>query len=200
MLFGIIRIVFVGFVFIAGLLIIRKSKAIQKKKIYYILAALTMVLYVVVYLFPFENAFVTFPSAESAYKYSNRGTIDLVVDGNESTLVVNQKDETSVYTILPKSDKGWKIGFGMNSKSRVQKVYGSVFIEIYRYKDSDDYYVKIFDTDGGETEIYDNHNSEFYHLEHMVLGESYYTYYACINGFDDSYTITVNGTEITFTE
>lgn len=200
MYFVTIRLIFWSLVFIACFLLIRKSVIVNKRKWYTIVFTIIIVLTAVSATIPFENTFLTFSSPESAFSYSSNSTLKLIVNGEKSDFAVGVKDDKYVYTIIPKSDNGWKSGVGFNSKRVIQTTDDGISICVYQYKNSSDYYVTILDTNGGPSEISDNSNSKFYHLEKASaeLNRTFYTYYACISDFNSKYTITVNDEIIRF--
>ena len=194
MLFIIIRFVFWSLFLVICCYLIKKSHVIRKRK-WLLIAFVTIVLLITASdLIPVENIFVTFPSPESAYNYNNSGDVKLVVDGEKTDFIVGLKGDTTVYTIVPKSEGGWKLGMALNTKRVFQMIYDGIIIYVYQYQHSDDYYVTVLDTNGGKLEITDNRDSKFQYMEqeNSVLNESFYTYYTYIKGFDDQYTLTVN--------
>lgn len=120
------------------------------------------------------------------------------MDGEKASFSVGTKGDTNVYSIVPKSSNGWKLGMGLDTKRPFQKIYNDIAIYVYQYKSTDDYYITVTDTNGGSLDITDNRKSKFKYLEksNSTLNKTFYTYYAYINGFDDQYAITVNGKQI----
>jgi hypothetical protein len=100
--------------------------------------------FVVLSLFvPFENVFVNFSSPQSAYKYELLGNIDAIIEGNESTMILYSNHDTYSTAILPKTQKGWKLGTSLTCKVLDAKYYEKCLIHLYQFKDSNDYYVII---------------------------------------------------------
>lgn len=198
MLFIAIRLIFLGLVFIAFFLLIRKSHIIYKKRWRIISLILAIAFTAISALIPIENAFITFSTVEASYSYSNFGTVKLIVDGEKTDFVISQKGDTDIYTIIPKSNDGWKLGVGLDIKKVIQMISDGITIDVYQYKNSGDYYITVLDTNGGESEISDNHNSEFHYLEktNSALNKIFYTYYAYVDDFSSDYTVTVNGKSI----
>lgn len=198
MLFVIFRLIFGCLVFSACFLLIRKSRAIHKRRWLTVALAVAVILTTISALIPIENAFVTFTSPQSAYNYNNTGSVKLVVNGAKTDFVVGAKGDTDVYIIVPKSDSGWKLGMGLDTKRIAQTISDGVSVYVYRYKNSDDYYITVLDTSGGPLEITDTHNSEFQYSDkfNSTLNKTYYTYYTYINGYDEQYVLTVNGKAI----
>lgn len=198
MFFVIIRIIFWSIAFIISFLLIRKSRIIHKRQWATVTLVVAVILTSISALIPIENALITFSSPESAYNYNNSGNVKLIVDGEKTDFVVGTKGDADVYLIIPKSNDGWKLGMGLDTKKVFQTISNGITIYVYKYKNTDDYYITVLDTNGGSTNITDNHNSKFKHLEkfNSILGKTFYTYYAYINNFDDQYTLTVNGNSI----
>lgn len=195
MLFAIVRIVFWGLIFMAFLLLIRKSHIIHKQKWSLIVFCVAVILTIVSALIPIENVFITFSSPQSAYNYNHSGDVTLIVNGEITDFIVGAKDDVDVYAIIPKSDNGWQLGMSLDTKRIIQKISDGITIYVYQYKNTNDYYITILDTNGGLSEVSDNLGSEFRHLDKTdrVLNKTFYTYYAYISHFNDQYALTVNG-------
>lgn len=195
MLFGIFRVIFWAIIFTVCLYIIKKSK-ISNKRLWYIFSLVaTITLTTFSALFPLENAFITFSSPESAFNYNNTGNVLLVVNGESTDMVVAERNDTDVYAIIPKSDNGWKLSVGADTKKIAQNISNGITVHIYRYRNSNDYYITVLNTNGGELIVSDNYNSEFYYLTktNKTLNETFYTYYAFIYNLNEQYSLTVNG-------
>ena len=194
MLFVMFRIIFWSLVFCGCFLLIRKSHIIHKCKWSLIALLGAVVLTTVSALLPIENIFVTFSSPQSAYNYNHSGDVKLIVDGEKTNFVVGVKGDVNIYAIIPKSDNGWKLGMSFDTKRVIQKISDGVTIYMYQYKNTDDYYITVLDTNGGLSKISDNLGSEFQYLDksNSTLNKTFYTYYAYINNFNDQYTLTVN--------
>lgn len=199
-MFTIIRLIIGCLLFACSIPIIIKSKATKKTNQYIISAAVVITLTVASMFLPIENLFVTFDSPRSSYGYTKSGEKDivLVVEGQNSDLVVGEENNADIYLIIPKIEDGWKIGLGINTKLTTQKVVDGIIVSVYRYKDTGDYYVTVFDTAGGHEEITDSENSNFLHLEKYddALDKTFVTYYAHVYDLDSQYWISINGEKI----
>lgn len=195
MFFFMIRLAFWSIAFIISFLSIRKSRATHKRRWLITAFTVAIMLTTVSALIPIENAFITFSSPESAYRYNHSGSVKMIVAGDKADFVVGAKGDADVYAIVPKANGGWKIGMGLDTKRIVHTVSDGITVYVYQYKNTNDYFITVSDTNGGSLDITDNHHSEFQYLENpnSTLGKTYYTYYACINGLDDQYALTVNG-------
>ena len=198
MLFVIIRLAFFGIAFILSFFFIKKSHSIYKHRWSIVSFVAAVILTTISALIPIENLFVTFSSLKSAYSYNHSASIKLVVDGNESDFVVGTKGGTYVYAIVPKSNNAWKMGMGSDIRRMVQTISDGVTVYVYQYKNTNDYYITVLDTNGGSSDITDNRNSKFEHLDNVnsTLNQTFCTYFAFIDGFDKQYALTVNGKSI----
>lgn len=198
MLFVTIRVIGCSLAFMVCFILIRRSNLYHKQKLYTISFALAAILMTVSFFVPIENAFVTFPSLEMAYNYSNNNDINLIIHGEKTDFVVGTKDDTNNYAIIPKENNGWKMGMGVDIKTIFHKVYDDIVIYIYKSNNSSDCYITVLNTKGGSIKIKDNKNSEFQYLydTNEVLNKTFYTYYAYITDFDEEYTISINDKSI----
>ena len=192
------RLLFGCVVFAFCFVQIKKSHITHKCKVSIIAFTVIVLLVTISALIPIENSFITFSSPKAVYNYKGCGTVKLVIDGESTALVIGEKGDTSVYTIVPKANNGWKIGMEIDTKRIVQIVSKGVTIYVYQYKNTNDYYITILDTNGGTLKITDNLGSEFHYLDkrNIALNKSFYTYYAYLSGFDEQYILTINGKEI----
>ena len=200
-MYSVVRII-IGFVFLGLSIIVIKIKTIRKRILNIVFTSMLIVLIAVLSFLPFENLFVTFDSAKAAYDYYNWGksNIELVVEGNNCDLIIDRQKDVDTYLIIPKTADGWKIGIGLDTKRVVQKVSNGITVYVHQYKNTNDYFVTIFDTNGGKATISDDYNTMFYSLEktNAALEKTFVVYYGHISDFDSKYHIVVNGSEIVF--
>lgn len=199
-MYNVIRLI-IGCIFlVCSIITIKKSKAIRKHTLYIVFVSLSVILVVVLAFFPFENLFVTFDSPKSAYEYfsSRKSNIELIVEGDDCDFIIDRKNDSDTYLIIPKTSEGWKIGIGSNTKRIAQKHSNGIVIYVYQYKNTSDYFITILDTNGGESAISDEYNTEFISLErnNNSLGKSFVTYCAHITNFNPQYSVIVNDNKI----
>lgn len=199
-MYSIIRLI-IGFIFlVCSITGIKKSKANRKHILYVVFTSLSVLLIVMLAFLPFENLFVTFDSPKAAYEYCNFGktNIELIVDGDDCDFIIDRKDDSDTYLIVPKTADGWKIGIGSNTKRIVQKLSNGIVLYVYQYKNTNEYFITILDTNGGELTIFDEYNTEFLPLEknNDTLGKTFFTYYAHITDFNQQYSVIVNDNKI----
>ena len=200
-MYNIIRLVICSVFLACSITVIKKSKSTRKHILYTAFTSLSVILFVVLMFLPFENLFVTFDYPKEAYEYYNLGesNIELIVEGEHSDFIVDCKNDSDTYLIIPKTSDGWKIGIGSNTKKTVQEFSNGILLQVYQYKSTSDYFITILDTNGGESTISDEYNTNFLSIEkyNEHLGEKFVTYYAHIAGFNPQYSVTVNGNKIT---
>lgn len=199
-MFATIRLTIGCIVLILLILFIKKSKILHKKVLYFISTISIIIIVTISVFIPFENAFISFYSPETVYKYMGfeNYNINLVINGNDTDMVIGGKNTTTSHLIVPKTSDGWKIGITSNTKIISRTYTDKISVHIYQYKNSDDYYITIYDNNGGYTKVSDNYNSEFLTLKsnNKHLEKTFVTYYAHIPKFDQDYHITINGKDI----
>ena len=198
MLFFVLRLIIMTALCISAYYLIKNSHLRLKRRLLIIALILIVALTMISVFIPIENTFVSFSTPESAFHYTNSGEVQLIVEGKKSDLVVADKKDTDTLLIIPKTDIGWKLGLGSDTKKVTRTIESGITLDIYQYKNTDDYYIIVLDTNGGECQISDINNSSFYSLmkENSALNKNFYMYYAYIGDFKSGYTITVNGTPI----
>ncbi len=199
-MFSSIRLI-IAFLFLGcSIAVINKSKVIRKRFLYIAFSGISLILFVLSAFLPFENLFITFKSPEEAYAYycSGESDVELIVEGNNCDFVVSRSNDTNHYLIIPKTSDGWKIGIGANIKRIAQKIENNIIINVYQYKNTDDSFITVLDTNGGEASLSDIYNTEFFPLEvtNESLNKTFVTYYGHISDFNQQYNLTVNDIKI----
>lgn len=201
MIFIVIRIIVLSLVLF---LLLKKDKVNKSKTKKIIIIAVSVASFVVSALIPFENVFITFSTPEASYKYHNQGTPVICVEGRDTDLVVGQKGNSYIYNIAPKTTSGWKLGMGYELKNIYQSIDSANknLINVFRYKNTNEFYIVVANIEGESLSVHDNLNSEF------VLSEktdkngnandcAYYTY---INALDNNYVLSLNDIDISLGE
>lgn len=112
----------------------------------------------------------------------------------ESALVIGG-DTEYVYLVVPKGEKGWKIGRGMDLKFISNQYFDGIVVSIYQYKNTKEFYVEVTDVDGKKCKVTDNQNSSFEILKTDRDGENKYRYYTYIRDLNQNYVLKVNNKE-----
>ena len=199
-MYSIIRLLIGGIFLLCAIIVIKKSNAVKKKMLVILSAIGAVVLTTALAFVPFENLFVTFHSPEAAYGYFTGETnIKIVVEGQQSDYVVGGSGDKNVSLIVPKTEDGWKVGIGADTKLVSQSIQDGIVLYVYRYQNTNEYYLTVFDTNGGTSEITDCLGSEFYPVAqaNAALDKEFVTYYSYLPNPDPSYWISVNNITIT---
>ena len=197
MLYNIVRMIFAGAVVCALLPILRKTKLLtkwyktgSKRKIPIVLIAAFLFVWQVMSFFPVENMFLEFRTVGEAFRYNRIGRITMVVEGEQSALVMYKTSTSDAQTVYPKTASGGYI-LDLYPQFSTSVVYiGECGIVVYKVDDCDDFYVRIVPT-GGVTElnVVDNCNSEF----RTNLGESNVSYTAYVENLEfGGYVLTID--------
>lgn len=199
LMFGFIRLLLALLIFAGAFILFGKSGIKRKRAVTIVLACTAVIIVSLSMLIPFENAFFTFQTPESAFQYVNMKTdVKVTVYGEKSCLVVGEKGKVDQYLIIPKSSDGWKLGRGADTKIIKSEMADSVAVCVYQHKKTGDCYISVFDTEGEPIELHDNYKSVFAYSEETVSpNKEYGTYYAYISYADGEYQLTVNGRTVT---
>lgn len=198
-MFIVIRLI-IGIIVFIALTVLAGAMFSNKHKGRFLSTVISIMLLLVLCFIPVENLFYTFDSPEDAYTYFNYGReVELVVSGDESDLVIGSQDGSYTYLIVPKTDDGWKVGLGIDTKRRAKSGSDGTFITIFQYKNTADYFVEVTVIGESVASISDSYDSKFYTLDRQSsLSKSVVTYYAYMPNFDSQYSVEVNGTAFSF--
>lgn len=167
----------------------RQRKKLGKKKYTILVLIIIFVAMPVASLFPIENLFVTFSTPENSYNCVNFEKAKIVISGDTTDLVIGHEN---TYLIIPKTDKGWKIGRGLDTKTMSVNYNDGIIVSLFKYKKSGEYFVEVSDMEGKVCTIKDSDDSEYYNVKDGELCR----YYAYVHNLDDSYELFVNGKEV----
>ncbi len=65
------------------------------------------------------------------------------------------EDTEYVYLVIPKGEKGWEIGRGMDLKFISNQYFDGSIVSIYQSKNTKGFYVEVTDVDGKECKVND---------------------------------------------
>lgn len=185
-MYGLLRII----IWLPILVFINRQRNKLGKKKYAILVM--MIIFVVMpvsSLFPVENLFVTFSTPEKSFHYVNLEKAKIVISGDTTDLVIGHED---TYLIVPKTDKGWKIGRGLDTKSVSVNYNDGIVVVLFKHKKSGEYYVEVIDMEEKVRTIKDSGDSEFYNFKYGGICR----YYAYVHNLNDNYELFVNGKRV----
>lgn len=201
-MYGLIRFIIAALILFAAVIIIKKLKPKKDRELTACAVIFSILVATVTSFFPFENAFITFSSPESAYRYTEITKSDMIIEGKTTDLVVGSRNNAERLTILQKTEAGWKLG----RKSRIKMVSNNtnngISVTIYRYKTSDDFFVMIFGENGKPLQVNDTLDSEIFSITRAssVFDDGLTTYYLTVHKPDLKYRITVNGNDFFISE
>ena len=205
-MYGFIRVIIGSAFLVCSILLLRRSRLINKRKLYITLVLLSVVLTTILSFLPFENLFITFESPKAAYEYYSFSNcnIEVLVEGDNCDFIVNRKGgkEGVSNLILPKTSDGWKIGLGTDNKRIYSEFYDGILVTVFRYKNTDDYFIAVRDQKGDESTISDDYNTEFCSVKETseYTGQTVVTYYGHITDLAPEYSVTVRGNRIVLSE
>lgn len=199
MIFGIIRLVIgcIFFVVIFAVLKSKKRQISQRKNRIKISAVVAIFLTTVLFFIPFDNLFFNFKTPESAYRYSQVGTPEQTVYGENSAMIIADNFGTNNLSIILKDDKSdsWKISLGYDTVILAQALNNGNSATVYHHKSTGDDYIFVY-TSASQAFLNDEQGTEFIEISDKNAPAKEYV--AFIADFDSEYVVTVNGIELTF--
>lgn len=138
-----------------------------------------------------ENLILRYDSPEEAFLNSgHKGTIEDMIDTENSTMVIFKNGSADQYLLLSKDNGKWKAP--LNYSNYYNNVSYTNIITAYGEKNTNNYYIIILARYDVES-ITDNRNSDFIFYE---LGSYSDRYVAFVDNMDADYTITINDIDI----
>ena len=184
---------------IAAIPFLLLRKTLQSKGLAIITVVVFFIVSMALSLFPAENAFMSFATPEKAARYTGIGEVVCVAEGEESGLLITKQRSGVQVQIYPKKDGEWQIGTGI-SFSQSSYAIEKGMITLYQYKPTGEHYISVI-LFGTDVPIQDSIGSVFEtYKQDEISAEHFSVYYAYIPQFDDTYTVTIDGTTIALTE
>lgn len=141
--------------------------------------------------------FALYSTPQETFSYYQIGKVNYVINGNNSSMVISSNRSVNEFLIIPKSLKndGWKIGMGYKVKNFSSNTEKNVYTHIYKFTDSNDYYIFVYVDSEEQCVISDNVSSEFYCIDSGEKSEiqQYIAYLKC---FNDEYVLSFDKTEL----
>jgi len=196
------RLIFWAVLFFVAFLIIRKSKTVQKRRLIIIALIGALLLGTLSQFLIIENIF-TFTSPQSAFSYISSEEIRFLVEGKETTMIISSNQDLENYTIIPKTERGWKLSIGIDQRKIFRKTVNLHQISVLNCKNTSDYYVSVVDVSETARQnplsISDSKGSSFQEFIKNPNSRSV-TYMAYINDYDGSltgeYYLLINGEKV----
>lgn len=170
------------------------------KKIYFILSSVfSLILVVLLSVFPVENLFSFFKTPEDVFNYCQKGEIEEIVCAEESCLILyNTGKGKYSYMFVQKTNDGFSIMPSFSSKRISNIIDQRGHFSIYTTGKSKDYY--IIGVVGGAEQISDSNNQV---LNLLQIGDENmsvksYMVFGTIENYNESYHIVVDGENLFF--
>ena len=178
---------------IALALILTKTKVLKciagsKKRIW--ILAVAVITPILLYFLPMENAFTSFDSPETAFRYVYSYEAKGSAEGMETTFVVGEKKGASVYAIVPKTETGWKLDPGHQMKLDNSIFVDGMLISVYRHDKTNESYA-VVSSDLEMLQICDVYGNIF----HRIASNQSYIYCAYVPEYNGEYKLSVNGND-----
>ena len=199
-MFNIIRSIIASILLVGLIIFIKKSKSTRKRMLYVVSVCASVMFAFLLFFVPFESLFITFDSPEKAYEYmTGESKVDLIVSGKECDLLITRDDIAFSNRLVPKTEDGWKISGNFDSSTIELNTPEKIFAMVYRYKNTNDYFLAINHDELESLDLSDDYGTEFYPFEwSSFYGKKRITYFAYIPNFNSEYTLTINGEKIVF--
>ncbi len=122
--YSLIRIIIAIVLVTLFVFIKRKTFRFTLKKVIFLVVGIVATYYTLMFV-RFENIFMSFPSAESVWRYENIGEeIKMVIEGEDSSLVIYTQENNISYEVYPKTADGWKLNTILFEKTQF-KIIGN---------------------------------------------------------------------------
>lgn len=186
-------IVLVLFLALGVWLFATRARTSKKRGVIAVLAC--TVLSAVLHLFPLENAFFTFASAEDALHYCNTGEIIAVAEQEASYMVLYQAGPGTIsHMIARKSNGGYKIGTSLDYQTVGTGTADGFHMEVLHAVGTEEYYTFVTGvTQDADTAISDSEQSVFRKAGVEQSGYTFVYAIAAVNGWDADYSVLING-------
>lgn len=137
----ILRII-ITIILVLLLFLIFKGKLIYKKRVVSLLILVAFLsLGGLLYVFPVENFFINFSSPEDVVKYHSEFPVKDYIYNDNSCLVIGGDDGYESFKIIPKKDEKYKLPFFFEKEKITDCLFEYGLLEIYKLKNTDDYYL-----------------------------------------------------------
>lgn len=185
------------------ILIIFVAKKKRKKQIVIIAICVFIALYGTITCIPYENYFIRFKTADSAFQYAYGNKTHYILDnGNNAFIPYLEKRDDFRIISLNRDEKGWLIKYPFNYSTKADFFYTEDYSETYLVyempvENSIFIFVRNVDFENSikEFELTDNRNSTFKRIENPQIENSIqgFLYYSEIKNDLEGYELKVNG-------
>ena len=131
--------------------------------------------------------------------YSEYGDAVLQIEGDSTALTLNIEAGSEQLDIVLKADENYTTGTIIpNVQIAFNEILDKTTVRVWRLAGISEYYVEITSIASDGLEVSDNRESQFHEVrkDYLDLDISTFVYYAYIGDLDDSYILTIDGTDI----
>ena len=130
------------------------------KKTRSVVDVVCVILLVSIWLFPFENLFLTFKTPENVAKYMGGKSPVITASGENSSVVLCEKKSNQYQTVFTrKSNNGYKLCAFYEKETVATARINHLTFSIYHIKNTDDYYLKMTGSTESEIHLLYGHNN-----------------------------------------
>lgn len=168
------------------------TKIQQEKRIQAMIAAFlscSILCFTILWFIPFENSFLSFSTAQEAYSYYSNDDIEVMIEGQDTCLIVTKNKKSRQMLIFQKQEDEWKIRNGFNVTILGINSSDNSFCYLLYDSTSKDRYINISNITQSELDISDRFGTKFFK-------DSKNNYYAYIENLTDDYLLNINGKEV----
>ncbi len=189
-------------IFLILLLFYIKSKIEKKTTVFAACIIVIIFAWTVFANIPIENSVYSFSAPEDVYSYMKTGRAELVLEGNDSSLVIGKRRTGGFdYALALKQGDRFKLVFQRELSIMMCQPVQDMSITLIKSNKTNEYYIWIIDPLKSDSIIFDSLNSEFHMrmIETKPFGSviSLETYYfAYLGVIDEKYIITINGESV----
>lgn len=177
--------------------VLKRRTSVSRKGLFVAVVVVSVLFVALIALIPITHKQQKYSSPENAFHYKNSGEVLFVLEGEHSAYIVSESSSGSyTYDFVARDGKFWVPISGVSARPSIKR-QGDIEVHIYRYGDTDDYYITVKSTSGHEIKISDNRDSTFNRAgeTYDISGSTFdmYTYFAYIGAVDSTYNLEVNG-------
>lgn len=173
---------------------LKKRGCAKIKSITLGVAVTLIVLYIAISIVP---SFLSFKTAEAAFRFYNFGKIEQVIHGENSCCILYvKKKSTWSNLILPYNEEEgtYQIPLLSITEEVGHASTENGWLNIYHVKGTEDFYVSVFHTTDGDYNLSDTQGSTFHYITSPMKGTNYVTYFAgaYVKNLADDYCVIIN--------
>ena len=196
-MYSLVRIILFIILFALLFCLIRKSGHYLNRKGIVTLAVVCCLLCSLAHFFPIENNLFLFSTPEAVFRYTNFEQIGDVVYGCDSCMVIYATGSSRYsHTFVGRNENSFVI-LPQYSEIQLARNFEDVRImNVYRVRNTDDYYVMAFFNYGTEVELFDSSGKVDTHIVVIEEPEFFSTFYIYVENLSEDHYLLVDGDRI----